>query len=327
MSEETFVLRAEDLEQFIGTENWYRHWTKLLLYTDGVSFLAEAGKCFWLIDLVASYQTEPKYRKEEFQVWKLTINRAEHTGKIICEDGNDIQVFHARDDEWRKRTYRYIDLIQSIKQGALRDKAVYQGELTVLDERGIGRHNLFGRRQLEGFQITRCSKIYPIVFFVHHVLQDNEETLFQLTYEQQLTLLSRFVKPDEHIRLVPTFRTPEPLYEMNKEKSIEGIIINESNRTYLRGKRGNGHFKFKFLKEEVVKFIGYEEQKTGIKMFSDGNPSIEVHLAGDRVSMAVASIDEKGMLFCEVEYLEKTINGMLRNPTIKRLLTDKKEEI
>jgi len=62
-----------DLAQFCGTENWWKHWTGRITYTDGVKFLAEKAGAFWLIDLVASYQAA-RLRREEFQVWTLTVD-------------------------------------------------------------------------------------------------------------------------------------------------------------------------------------------------------------------------------------------------------------
>lgn len=62
-----------DLSQFSGTDNWWRHWTGRITYTDGVKFLAEKAGAFWLIDLVASYQTG-RLRQEEFQIWKLVVD-------------------------------------------------------------------------------------------------------------------------------------------------------------------------------------------------------------------------------------------------------------
>ncbi len=58
-------LKFEDLDQFTGTENYYKHWLKGL-YTDGVAFMAEKGGAFWLIDAVFSYR-----KKEPFQIWEL----------------------------------------------------------------------------------------------------------------------------------------------------------------------------------------------------------------------------------------------------------------
>jgi hypothetical protein len=43
------------------------------VWTDGIEFLAENAEAFWLIDLIASYQTDPKVCCEPFQVWTLEL--------------------------------------------------------------------------------------------------------------------------------------------------------------------------------------------------------------------------------------------------------------
>lgn len=64
---------ASRLSQFIGTENYYRHWTGALVYTDGVKAMAELCGAFWLIDAIASWQ--PSCRRDEMlremQFWTL----------------------------------------------------------------------------------------------------------------------------------------------------------------------------------------------------------------------------------------------------------------
>lgn len=60
-------LTEYDLCQFTGTEQYYKHWLGIN-YTDGVKFMAERGKAYWLIDAIASYR-----RKEPFQVWSLEV--------------------------------------------------------------------------------------------------------------------------------------------------------------------------------------------------------------------------------------------------------------
>ncbi len=72
---------------FTGTEHYYPYLLGLFL-TDGVKIIAEKEECFWLLDVIASYQILEKFRNEEFQVWKL-----ERVGgkqyRIVATDGND----------------------------------------------------------------------------------------------------------------------------------------------------------------------------------------------------------------------------------------------
>jgi len=78
----------DGLAQCYGTEAYHRvsalHGR--LVITDGVLWLAEASECFWLIDIIASYQ--PLCMKDamlrDIQFWTLTV-ADDKTAKIICE--------------------------------------------------------------------------------------------------------------------------------------------------------------------------------------------------------------------------------------------------
>jgi len=76
-----------ELAHFTGDLDRYRHWTGQLIYTPGIRHLAERAGAFWLIDLIASWQLDPKVRREPFQVWKLDV-RPDHTAIAVATDGN-----------------------------------------------------------------------------------------------------------------------------------------------------------------------------------------------------------------------------------------------
>lgn len=95
------------LDQFTGTEQYHRiTMLKNLLATDGVAWLADKAKCYWLTDIIASYQ--PSIRKYararpnvapllDMQVWTLTKNKATDGAKVICTDGNsDTPIYSQR---------------------------------------------------------------------------------------------------------------------------------------------------------------------------------------------------------------------------------------
>lgn len=70
---ETSNITEANLRQFFGTEQYFRHWTGALIYTDGIKFLADNGAS-WLVDAIASYQFDPKLKVgdlRDFQLWEL----------------------------------------------------------------------------------------------------------------------------------------------------------------------------------------------------------------------------------------------------------------
>ena len=86
-----------ELAQFTGTENWYRHAiNRKVLFTDGVKFLADRTGAYWLIDEIAIIQPyEARVSAQEFQVWKLKVSE-DHSAVLTCGDGNDHVVFAKR---------------------------------------------------------------------------------------------------------------------------------------------------------------------------------------------------------------------------------------
>lgn len=101
-----------ELSQFIGTEQWYRHAiNRTLIYIDGVKFFAENGGdhgAYWFVDKVACEITPLlKRRKEAFACTTLRVNKQEEA-IIIVADGNetslatyDIQYTDMQAGDWK----------------------------------------------------------------------------------------------------------------------------------------------------------------------------------------------------------------------------------
>lgn len=71
------VLEKSDLNQFTGTSNYYRHWTRRFVYTDGVQYLVDKGEAHWLLDAIASHQTRQLLSDpmlKEIQFWTLFVH-------------------------------------------------------------------------------------------------------------------------------------------------------------------------------------------------------------------------------------------------------------
>ena len=83
-------ITQSDLDGFCGTENWYRHWTRRMVFTDGIKFMADELAAHWLIDVVASYQPElvKNERLHEFQVWRVERTLGTTSGVTVTCRGD-----------------------------------------------------------------------------------------------------------------------------------------------------------------------------------------------------------------------------------------------
>lgn len=77
-----------DLSGFTGTEKYYQvSMFDRTVCTDGVKYMADTAGAWWLVDVIVSHQSNPKVRKEPFQVWELTVLE-DQSATVTCEDGN-----------------------------------------------------------------------------------------------------------------------------------------------------------------------------------------------------------------------------------------------
>ena len=82
-------LSKDELRQFTGSEQWYRHGlARNILFTDGAKYVADQGGAYWLLDEIALAQRgDRRVAAEEFQVWRLRV-KADRTATLTCKDGN-----------------------------------------------------------------------------------------------------------------------------------------------------------------------------------------------------------------------------------------------
>jgi hypothetical protein len=90
--EQTMLTKA-DLDQFIGTQNYYRTMLPRFVFTDGVKFMADEAGAYWLIDAIGSYQPQPRLRNNEqlryFQVWELKLD-GKGGAVLTCRADTDV---------------------------------------------------------------------------------------------------------------------------------------------------------------------------------------------------------------------------------------------
>lgn len=60
----------EGLGRFSGTSYYCKHWSGMK-YTEGVQYVADEAKAYWLLDAIASFQ--PGQKEMPFQVWRLEV--------------------------------------------------------------------------------------------------------------------------------------------------------------------------------------------------------------------------------------------------------------
>lgn len=106
----TCTVTQNNLDHFTGTTQYFRHWTRKLVYTEGIEYLCNNGMA-WLIDAIASYQGMKALKTEDlkyFQLWKLKVD----DGKAIltCQADSDQDPVVKQDIEYTDCTLSEIKI-------------------------------------------------------------------------------------------------------------------------------------------------------------------------------------------------------------------------
>jgi len=102
------MISQSDLKGFTGTEHYYKDFLDILL-TDGVKYLADNLKCYWLItDISSVYNTELK--DEGFLICVLKINKDDKTALLEIsrdlDDGKAVDLLYSQ-------KYEYTDISEN----------------------------------------------------------------------------------------------------------------------------------------------------------------------------------------------------------------------
>jgi hypothetical protein len=97
------------LSAFTGTTAYHAHWSGMR-YTDGVQFLVEHARAYWLLDLIASWQLETLRDAwlREFQLWELFV-RPDGTATAVCSRDSEDVAFR-QEVAWTDFPLEYVKL-------------------------------------------------------------------------------------------------------------------------------------------------------------------------------------------------------------------------
>lgn len=238
---------------------------------------------------------------------------------IIIKKGFYIGIYHSNNGT--NQIYKYPEVVPDLSR--LKD-GTYIAELIVATDNDGGSIDLIQKRQCENhFKILQRASKYPLTIMTYDIVNDGYQTVTGNSLLDRKKLLEKRIPNDmQHIKLVPSYSSP---LEIIKHKDyVEGVVTKDINTPYTFFKRG-GWYKFRFNKEEVVKFVKYEEWEEengklkGVVLFTE--KGFKVNLPGDRRLEAVEKMKDNGHVKCEVSYYSKSDKGF-RFAVIKRVLND-----
>jgi bifunctional non-homologous end joining protein LigD len=279
--------------------------------------------------------------------YRLLAVRDGHDARLISRNGNDLSA-------------QFPEVIRSLAALPF-DRLLLDGEVVALDQAG---RPSFQRLQQRGrlhraLDIRQATVDNPVTFFAFDLLGFEDFDLRPLPLKQRKPVLERLLPPAGAIRYLEHFdRDGQALYQQVQRLGLEGVVAKRADAPYRAG-RGPAWLKIRTRRTDDFVIVGltrpkgtrggfgalYLAQYVGDELVfsgSAGSGFSDKQLAELRSRLERMKRDgppctgpipkEKGVtwvaprLVCEVEFTERTGDGLLRQPVFLRERDDKRPE-
>jgi len=141
-------------------------------------------------------------------------------------------------------------------------QAVLDGEIAVLDARGVARFHLIQPRisNADPNSVAHLARSTPVVYFVFDLLYLDGYSLFRVDLKTRKHLLREVLAENQWVRYSEHFDDGIQLYRAARERQLEGIIAKRSSSCYLT-KRSRDWLKIKLTHEQECVIGGYTDPR------------------------------------------------------------------
>lgn len=217
---------------------------------------------------------------------------------------------------------------------------IFDGEIIMLDNNKVSFSKLQKRIHLKNKKtIEFLSKTNPVIFICFDIIYEGKD-LINLSLLERKDVLSNYKDNDVFIKSTYVIGDGTKLFNAIKKLDMEGIVAKKINSKYLVNERSDNWLKIKNYKSGDFIILGYinKEESHVISLVLGEYLNKKIVYVGkvilgkkrnlaDKIlkmkkSKAVVKIKDKDVIYikpeikCLIKYLERTENGLLRQPFV-----------
>lgn len=222
----------------------------------------------------------------------------------------------------------------------VKGNVIFDGEIIMLDNNKVSFSKLQKRIHLKNKKtIEFLSKTNPVIFICFDVIYEGKD-LINLSLLERKYVLSNYKDNDVFIKSTYVIGDGTKLFNAIKKLDMEGIVAKKINSKYLVNERSDNWLKIKNYKSGNFIILGYinKEESHVISLVLGEYLNKKIVYVGkvilgkkrnltDKIlkmkkSKAVVKIKDKDVIYikpeikCLIKYLERTENGLLRQPFV-----------
>jgi len=267
--------------------------------------------------------------------------------RALLYKGEGIRLINRRDNEI---TDRYPEF--AFKNEIKAKRCVLDGEVVVFDGQGNPSFRLLQKREHVGAgKVDLRSVQHPATFVAFDILELEGQDVTSMPLARRKQLLDQTVQDAKAIRKILYTEEGERLWQLVKDRGIEGVMAKSLASQYKEGSRSPSWIKIKTTVTIDCAIVGFTseirvisslvlavyDQGRWINIGRVGTGFADEFLTELRKELEklvvnespVFNPEEPGIIWvrpemvCEVEFLELTMNRHLRAPVFRRLRFDK----
>lgn len=218
-------------------------------------------------------------------------------------------------------TYRFpeLDTEENIE-------AKLDGEIVVFNEKGNTDFSKLAKRShLDNtFKIRIRKKKIPVKYIVFDILSYQGQDTTKKPLEKRNELLNKVIEEidNENIQKAKTYENGEKLLEKTKQEGKEGIIAKKEGSKYYH-ERSDNWKKIKNKQEKKLEIKNYkksDKQDRVIRNIKTELGEVGSGLSQQQQTTIKNRIDRGETIQAEIEFLNLTKDGKMRQPTLKRII-------
>lgn len=170
-------------------------------------------------------------------------------------DGTDCRLFNRRINE---RTYHYPE-ISNVSTYSSSQSFILDGEVIALAPDGQPSfHEVMRRDGLRRMdRVQQVMLDVPIYYMVFDILFLNGNWINQQPLADRMNILRTVITPNEHVQMVPSHSDGNQLFQLMREKNMEGMICKKLDSTYTFGGKDNRWMKVKNYGDVIAAIGGF----------------------------------------------------------------------
>lgn len=254
--------------------------------------------------------------------------------RVLVFVSNDSVVIKSRYGMDITKLFPELSCLSKIVSG----KVIFDGEIIILDDGRVSFSKLQKRFHLKNKRtIDFLSKTNPVVFMCFDVLYENRD-LINLSLLERKEILNNYEDNEVFVKSTYVYGKGSKLFKAIKSLDMEGIVAKKIDSKYLINERSDNWIKIKNYKSDDFLILGYINKENVIslvlgellkgrivyvgKVSLGKKRSLANKIMNMKEAKALIDIKDKDVIYvkpnvkCEVKYLERTSNGLLRQPFI-----------